>query len=336
MHPSPRATFAMGPTKSPKPPPSSSTPSNSCGGAAVALLIFTTFYSPSSDLLIPLLSPIITPSPGPSAHTHPPTHPTSTSTPAAPVLRVSPSSSFTVAPANPSPIRPEAPVLGSNLSGCTGAKFSLPSSERQLNLTFLSCKWLLVANKTILVKPIAELEAEEASQVDSRRIRENARSQRTRNKTRRIDEEGKKTFHSADEASGGDPEDYEDFSERGTTVDQDEEFRPPPRARPSIIVPAARRKRLARKPRAASRASGMNLAGDDPASDGGERGESKMSPDSVPVSPDEPDPLPQVERPTWVADIREDSNVGPDSVDPGLVIDARKSPFLKVSKNSSD
>ncbi|ONK59847.1 uncharacterized protein A4U43_C08F11570 [Asparagus officinalis] len=101
------------------------------------------------------------------------------------------------------------------VTGCTGVKFSLPSADRQLHLTFLSCKWLLAANKTIPVKPIAELEAEEASQVDSRRIWENARSQRARNKTRRIDEEGKKTFHSADEASGGDPEGYEDFSERG-------------------------------------------------------------------------------------------------------------------------
>ena len=49
----------------------------------------------------------------------------------------------------------------------------------------------------------------------------------------------------------------------------------------------------------------------------GERGESEMSPDSVPVSPGEPDPLPQLKRPTGVADIREDSNVGPDSADPG-------------------
>ncbi|XP_020249764.1 uncharacterized protein LOC109827210 [Asparagus officinalis] len=40
------------------------------------------------------------------------------------------------------------------------------------------------------------------------------------------------------------------------------------------------------------------------------------SPDSVPVSPGEPDPLPQLKRPTGVADIREDSNVGPDSADP--------------------
>ncbi|ONK67116.1 uncharacterized protein A4U43_C06F15880 [Asparagus officinalis] len=101
------------------------------------------------------------------------------------------------------------------VTGCTGVRFSLPSADRQLNLTFLSCKWLLAANKTIPVKPIAELEAEAASQVDSRRIRENARAQRIRNKTRRIDEEGQRTFHSTDEASGGDPEDYDDFSERG-------------------------------------------------------------------------------------------------------------------------
>ena len=36
-----------------------------------------------------------------------------------------------------------------------------------------------------------------------------------------------------------------------------------------MIVPAARRKRLARKPRVVSRASDMDLASDDPASDGG-------------------------------------------------------------------
>ncbi|ONK73034.1 uncharacterized protein A4U43_C04F26450 [Asparagus officinalis] len=107
------------------------------------------------------------------------------------------------------------------VTGCTGAKFSLPSAERQLNLTFLSCRWLLAANKTIPVKPIEELVAEEASQVDSRVIWENARSQRTRSKTRRIDEEGKKIFHSADEASGGDLEDYEDCSERGERGDSE-------------------------------------------------------------------------------------------------------------------
>ncbi|ONK58443.1 uncharacterized protein A4U43_C09F12820 [Asparagus officinalis] len=45
------------------------------------------------------------------------------------------------------------------MTGCTGAKFSLPSAERQLNLTFLSCRWLLAANKTVPVKPIAELVA---------------------------------------------------------------------------------------------------------------------------------------------------------------------------------
>ncbi|ONK72967.1 uncharacterized protein A4U43_C04F25540 [Asparagus officinalis] len=146
------------------------------------------------------------------------------------------------------------------VTGCTGAKFSLPSAERQLNLTFLSCRWLLAANKTVLVKPIEELVAEEASQVDSRVIREHARSQRTRSKTRRIDEEGKKIFNSADEASGRDLEDYEDYSERGTTADKDEEFRPFSQARPSVVVPAARRKRLARKPCADSRASEMDLA----------------------------------------------------------------------------
>ncbi|ONK73126.1 uncharacterized protein A4U43_C04F27520 [Asparagus officinalis] len=101
------------------------------------------------------------------------------------------------------------------VTGCTGAKFSLPNAERQLNLTFLSCRWLLAANKTIPVKPIVELVAEEASQADSRVILENARSQRTRSKTHRIDEEGKKIFHSVDEASGGDLKDYDDSFERG-------------------------------------------------------------------------------------------------------------------------
>ncbi|ONK60359.1 uncharacterized protein A4U43_C08F17440 [Asparagus officinalis] len=101
------------------------------------------------------------------------------------------------------------------VTGCTGAKFSLPSAERQLQLTFLSCKWLLAANKTVPVKPIVELVPEEASQADSRAIWGNARSQRAWSKTRRIDEEVKKIFHSANEASGGDPEDHEDCSERG-------------------------------------------------------------------------------------------------------------------------
>ncbi|ONK58113.1 uncharacterized protein A4U43_C09F8260 [Asparagus officinalis] len=120
--------------------------------------------------------------------------------------------------------------------------------------------WLLAANKTIPVKPIAELVAEEASQADSLVIWKNARSQRTRSKTRRIDEEGKKIFNSADEASGEDLEDYEDCSERGIAADKDEEFCPFTRARPSIVAPAARRKRLAHKPRADPQASEMDLA----------------------------------------------------------------------------
>ncbi|ONK66937.1 uncharacterized protein A4U43_C06F13760 [Asparagus officinalis] len=119
------------------------------------------------------------------------------------------------------------------------------------------------------IAPIEELVAEEASQIDSHVIRDGARSQRAWGKTRRLDAEGHRAFSSAEEALGGDPEGYEDFSERGTIVDQDEEFRPPSQARPLIIVPTARRKRLARKPRVASRASDMDLAGDDPASDGG-------------------------------------------------------------------
>ncbi|ONK56546.1 uncharacterized protein A4U43_C10F9920 [Asparagus officinalis] len=136
------------------------------------------------------------------------------------------------------------------VTGCTGAKFSLPSAERQLNLTFLSCRWLLAANKTVPVKPIEELVAGEASQVDSRVIRDGARSQRARGKTRRIDEEGNKAFSSAGEASGGDPEDYEEDFERGTATDSEEEFHPFTRARPSTVAPAARRKKLVRKPRA--------------------------------------------------------------------------------------
>ncbi|ONK80910.1 uncharacterized protein A4U43_C01F23120 [Asparagus officinalis] len=202
------------------------------------------------------------------------------------------------------------------MTGCTGAKFSLPSAERQLNLTFLSCRWLLAANKTILVKLIAELVAEEASQADSRVIWEGARSQRTRSKTHRIDEEGKKVFHFADEASGGDPEDYEDW----TAADKDEEFRPSPHARPSIVVPAARRKRLAHKPHTDSRASEMDLAGDDPASDGGERVDSEMSPDPTPhdfVSSGELDSPLQVEKSAEAVDVRETVNVGPDSTNPG-------------------
>ncbi|ONK67154.1 uncharacterized protein A4U43_C06F16570 [Asparagus officinalis] len=226
------------------------------------------------------------------------------------------------------------------VTGCTGAKFSLPSAERQLNLTFLSCRWLLAANKTIPVKPIAELVAEEASQANSRVIWENARSQRTQSKTRRIDEEGKKIFHSADEASGGDLEDYEDW----TAADMDEEFCPFSQARPSIVAPAARQKKLAHKPRAESQASEMDLAGDDPASDGGNiypidhpldhselrlmlfylyvgaRGDSEMSPDPAPhdfVSSGEPDSPHQVEKPAEAVDVRETINVGPDSANPG-------------------
>ena len=101
------------------------------------------------------------------------------------------------------------------VTGCTGAKFSLPGTERQLNLTFLSCRWLLAANKTVPVKPIEELVAEEASQIDSHVIQDGARSQRAQGKTRRLDAEGHRAFSSAGEASGGDPEDYEADFERG-------------------------------------------------------------------------------------------------------------------------
>ncbi|ONK80572.1 uncharacterized protein A4U43_C01F19320 [Asparagus officinalis] len=168
------------------------------------------------------------------------------------------------------------------VTGCTGVKFSLLSAERQLNLTFLSCRWLLAANKTVPVKPIEELVAEKASQVDSHVIREHARSQRTRSKTRRIDAEGNKAFSSAGEASGGDPEDYEEDFERGTATDSEEEFRPFTRARPSTVAPAARRKKLVRKPRADPRASDMDLACDDSARDGGEHEEGEMSLDPAP------------------------------------------------------
>ncbi|ONK58388.1 uncharacterized protein A4U43_C09F11780 [Asparagus officinalis] len=211
------------------------------------------------------------------------------------------------------------------VTGCTGAKFSLPSAERQLNLTFLSCRWLLAANKTVPVKSIAELVAEEASQADSRVIWEGARSQRTRSKTCRIDKEGKKIFNSADEASSGDFEDYEDCSERGTAADKDEEFRPSSQARHSIVVPAARRKRLAHKPHADSRASEMDLAGDDPASDGGEHEDSEMSPDPAPhdcVFSGEPDSPYQVEKHAEAADVRETINVGPDSANPDKLQEA--------------
>ncbi|ONK72843.1 uncharacterized protein A4U43_C04F23830 [Asparagus officinalis] len=173
------------------------------------------------------------------------------------------------------------------VTGCTGAKFSLPSAERQLNLTFLSC--------------------------------------RTQSKTRRIDEEGKKIFNSADEASGGDPEDYEDCSEQGTAADKDEEFRPSSQARPSIVVPAARRKRLAHKPHTDLRVSEMDLAGDDPASEGGERVDSEMSPDPAPhdyAPSGEPDSPYQVEKPAEAADVREAINVGPDSANPDKLQEA--------------
>ncbi|ONK73102.1 uncharacterized protein A4U43_C04F27240 [Asparagus officinalis] len=178
------------------------------------------------------------------------------------------------------------------VTGCTGAKFSLPSAERQLNLTFLSY---------------------------------GARSQRARGKTRRIDAEGNKAFSSAGEASGGDPEDYEEDFERGTATDSEEEFRPFTRARPSTVAPAARRKKLVRKPRADPRASDMDLASDDSARDGGEREEGEMSLDPAPhdfVSSGEPDSPYQVEKPSEAADVREAINVGPDSANPDKLQEA--------------
>ena len=134
------------------------------------------------------------------------------------------------------------------------------------------------------------------------------------------------------------------FDVSGTTADKDEEFRPFFQTRPLIVVPAARRKRLAHKPHADSRASEMGLSGDDPASDGGniypidhpfdhlelrlmlfhlyvgERGDSEMSPDPAPhdcVFSGEPDSPYQVEKPAEAADVRETINVGPDSANPG-------------------
>ncbi|ONK58155.1 uncharacterized protein A4U43_C09F8780 [Asparagus officinalis] len=211
------------------------------------------------------------------------------------------------------------------VTGCTGAKFSLQSAERQLNLTFLSFRWLLAANKTVPVKPIEELVAEEASQIDSRVIRDGAQSQRVRGKTRRIDAEGNKAFSSAGEASGGDPEDYEEDFERGTATDSEEEFRPFTRARPSTVAPAARRKKLVRKPRADPRASDMDLASDDSARDGGEREEGEMSLDPAPhdfVSSGEPDSPYQVEKPAEAADVREAINVGLDSMNPDKLQEA--------------
>ncbi|ONK78346.1 uncharacterized protein A4U43_C02F17580 [Asparagus officinalis] len=118
----------------------------------------------------------------------------------------------------------------------------------------------------------------------------------------------------------------------------------PSEARPSIVVPAARRKRLAHKPHADSRASEMDLSGDDFASDGGniypidhpldhselrlmlfhlyvgERGDGEMSPDPAPhdcVFSGEPDSPYQVEKPAEAADVRETINVGSDSANPG-------------------
>ncbi|ONK58167.1 uncharacterized protein A4U43_C09F8910 [Asparagus officinalis] len=211
------------------------------------------------------------------------------------------------------------------VTGCTGARFSLSSAERQLNLTFLSCKWLLAANKTVPVKPIEELLAEEASQVDSRVIRDGARSQRARGKTRQIDAEENKAFSSAGEPSGGDLEDYEEDFERGTATDSEDEFHPFTRARPSTVAPAARRKKLVHKPRADQRASDMDLASDDSSRDGGECEEGEMSLDPAPhdfVSSGKPDSPYQVEKPVEAADVREAINVGPDSANPDKLQEA--------------
>ncbi|ONK78190.1 uncharacterized protein A4U43_C02F15480 [Asparagus officinalis] len=149
--------------------------------------------------------------------------------------------------------------------------------------------------------------------------------QRTRSKTRRIDKEGKKIFHSVDDASGGDLEDYEDCFERGTAADKDEEFRHFSQARPSIAILAARRKRLAHKLHADSRASEMDLSSDDPASDGGERGDSEMSPDPAPhdcVFSGEPNSPYQVEKLAEATDVRETINVGPDLANPDTLQEA--------------
>ncbi|ONK60910.1 uncharacterized protein A4U43_C08F23970 [Asparagus officinalis] len=64
----------------------------------------------------------------------------------------------------------------------------------------------------------------------------------------------------------------------------------------------------------------MDLAGDDPASDGGEHVDSKMSPDPTPhdfVSSGELNSPFQVEKPAEAVDVRETVNVGPDSTNPG-------------------
>ncbi|ONK60127.1 uncharacterized protein A4U43_C08F14600 [Asparagus officinalis] len=124
--------------------------------------------------------------------------------------------------------------------------------------------------------------------------------------------------------------------EKRTIADKEEEFRPFTQARPSIVVPAARRKRLAHKPRADPRASEMDLAGDDPASDGGERGEGEMSLDPAPrdfIFSDELDLPHQVEKPAEAVDVRETINVEPDSANTSTIDNI---PFRWQTKELND
>ncbi|XP_020248139.1 uncharacterized protein LOC109825678 [Asparagus officinalis] len=59
-----------------------------------------------------------------------------------------------------------------NVTGCTGVRFSLPVTERQLELTFLYCRWLLAANESVAMKPIAELTAEAAARIATQMVYE--------------------------------------------------------------------------------------------------------------------------------------------------------------------
>ncbi|ONK72006.1 uncharacterized protein A4U43_C04F14670 [Asparagus officinalis] len=67
-----------------------------------------------------------------------------------------------------------------NITGCTGAKFSLPGVERKLELTFLQCRWLLAANEHVPVQTITESTDEEASRVATRMVYESELEKRKR------------------------------------------------------------------------------------------------------------------------------------------------------------
>ncbi|ONK72574.1 uncharacterized protein A4U43_C04F20830 [Asparagus officinalis] len=59
-----------------------------------------------------------------------------------------------------------------NVTGCTGARFSLPVAECQSELTFLYCRWLLAANEPVPVKLIEELTAEATARIATRMVYE--------------------------------------------------------------------------------------------------------------------------------------------------------------------